>query len=213
MVQVVQLAQRIWPEQPSSVADRLIVALDVPDVSSARAVVHELSGVTDFFKIGLRLQFNGGLDLAKRLAGEGKKIFLDSKLFDIEETIVGVVDQVIGWGITYLTVHGDEFVVRAAVKGRNGSGNVKLLSVTCLTSLDINDLRDLGIGLTVEEYVKVRVNSALRAGCDGVISSALEARMIRDMVGSDFKIVTPAIVLLEMGPATRSASPLPRRPS
>ena len=84
-------------------------------------------------------------------------------------------------------------MVRAAVKGRNGSGDLKILSVTCLTSLDAADLEELGINQTVEQYVRLRVQSALRAGCDGVISSALEADMIRGMVPQYFKIVTPAI--------------------
>lgn len=209
MLSVVQLAETERLERPSSVSDRLIVALDVGDVEAARDIVRELRGVTSFFKIGLRLQFNGGLELARNLAAEGNKIFLDSKLFDIEETIVGVIDQVLSMGVTYLTVHGDASVVKAAVKGRNGNNNLKLLSVTCLTSLDASDLLDQGISLSVEEYVRNRVRSAINAGCDGVISSGHEAAMIRKMAPSGFKIVTPAIRSLgdSAGDQKRIATP------
>lgn len=188
------LAVRSLNEDASDehVRDKLIVALDVDSKDEARRIVDELDDVTSFFKIGLRLQFGGGIELARELAREGKKVFLDSKLFDIEETIVTAVEQVVKMGVTFLTVHGDEQVVRAAVKGKNGSA-LKILAVTLLTSLDDSDLKEMGYPFDTKEYVRRRTKFAMRAQCDGVISSGKDIGEIREISDSKLLIVTPGI--------------------
>ena len=173
-------------------AERLIVALDVPTIDEARAVVQTLGDTVQFYKIGLQLQMAGGLLLAKKFTAAGKKVFLDSKIFDIDETVTGAVERVANMGVNSLTVHGNGPTIRAAMKGR-GDSNLKILSVTVLTSLDAHDIRDLGYPCSVEELVMRRAQSALDAGCDGVIASGKEARQIRDIAGEHLLIVTPGI--------------------
>ena len=123
---------------------------------------------------------------------KGKKVFLDSKILDIDETVTRAVSGIADLGISFLTVHGNGAAIRAAIKGR-GNKNLKILSVTILTSLDAADMLDLGLSRSVEEYVMYRTKNALDAGCDGVIASGLEAKKIREMAGDHLLIVTPAI--------------------
>jgi orotidine-5'-phosphate decarboxylase len=173
--------------------DQIIVALDVPDVPAAQAIVKELGDHISFYKIGMQLQFNGGIEYAERLAKDnGKRVFLDSKLFDIGTTIELAVKNIIRMGVTFLTVRGDKQIVRSAVKARTGS-DLKILAVTVLTSLDQTDLAELGINMTIAEYVKLRTQFALDAGADGVIASGQEAEMIRELAEGRLKIITPGI--------------------
>jgi orotidine-5'-phosphate decarboxylase len=172
--------------------DRLIVALDVPTVEEAREVVAQLDSAVTFYKIGMQLQFAGGIQLAQELIGQEKKIFLDSKLLDIDQTITSAVANIAKMGVTFLTVHGPARVVQAAVKGRANS-HLKILSVTVLTSLDATDLADLGFECSVEELVLKRSRAALDAGADGVIASGQEANAIRKIAGNKLTIVTPGI--------------------
>lgn len=172
--------------------ERLIVALDVPDVAQAEALVDRLGDAAVFYKIGMQLQFTGGLDLARRLIDRRRKVFLDSKLFDIDETVTGSVANIARMGVTFLTIHGVGATVRAAVRGR-GESSLRLLAVTALTSLDAADLAELGIDCSVGDYVVRRARNALAAGCDGVIASGQEASRIRDLAGERFLIVTPGI--------------------
>jgi orotidine-5'-phosphate decarboxylase len=173
-------------------AERLIVALDVPTVDEARTLVRRLGQTVGFYKIGLQLHYAGGIDLARELSGQGKKIFLDAKLLDIDQTVTNAVENIARLGVDFLTVHGLGPTLRAAVKGRGG-GRLKLLAVTVLTSQGPEDMAELGTRFTVEELVLRRAKAALEAGCDGVIASGREAGPIRAMAGERLLIVTPGI--------------------
>jgi len=172
--------------------DRLIVALDVPTVENAERLVEMLGDSVNFYKVGLQLQFAGGLSFAEDLVGRGKKVFLDSKLLDIDQTITGAVANIAKMGVSFLTVHGNGPTIKAAIEGR-GNNPLKIFSVTALTSLDALDLADLGLKMSIEDYVLQRVDGALKAGADGVIASGLEAKKIRERVGDQLLIVTPGI--------------------
>jgi orotidine-5'-phosphate decarboxylase len=172
--------------------DRLIVALDVPTVDEARALVTRLGAAVTFYKIGLQLQYAGGIDLARELKAQGKKIFLDSKLLDIDQTVTGATANIAKLGLDFLTIHGHAPTLRAAVKGRGDSG-LMLLAVTVLTSMGAADMDELGTRFSVEEMVLRRAQTALDTGCDGVIASGQEARQIRALAGDLLRIVTPGI--------------------
>lgn len=178
---------------PDTPTDRLIVALDVPSAAEARALVRRIEPAVSFFKIGHELLFGGGLELARELKGEGKRIFLDMKLLDISNTVEKAVANVAQLGVDLLTVHGhDGKTLRAAVAGR-GSSCLKLLSVTVMTHLDAADLREQGISETPADLVVRRARMAQDASFDGVIASGEEAARIRAATGRDFLIVTPGI--------------------
>lgn len=175
---------------------RLFVALDMPDVAAAEALVDRLGDDVAAYKIGLELMFGGGIALAQTLKREGKSVFLDMKLLDIPNTVEKAVANIGGLGLDFLTVHGtDRKTLDAAVMGR-GSSRLKLLAVTVLTSLDALDLVEQGIGGTTPAKLVVRrALMAKAAGFDGVIASGLEAAEVRAAVGADFLIVTPGIRL------------------
>lgn len=173
--------------------DRLIVALDVPTPGEARATIDRLGDAVSFYKIGMQLQFNGGLDLARDLVAEGRRVFLDSKLFDIDETVARAVENIARMGVHFLTIHGNGRTIRAAARAR-GDAALKLLSVTVLTSLDAADLEDLGFeGVDVPTLALHRARKALEAGADGVIASGQEAAAIRDLSKGGLLVVTPGI--------------------
>lgn len=173
-------------------ADRLIFALDYGSAEEAREMVDRLEGVVQFFKIGLTLQFAGGLELAKELIAEGKKVFLDSKVFDIPEQAQGAAASIAKLNVSFLTVHGDKSILQAAVKGR-GDSPLKLFAVTVLTSLDDQDLADMGWTKPVADVVRYRTQLALNAGCDGVIASGHEAAMIKQSTNGGLLIVSPGV--------------------
>ena len=175
--------------------DRLIVALDVPNVITGLELVKQLDTSVSFYKIGLGMLTSGGLALANELKAEyGKRIFLDMKLFDISATIEAAVKGISKFDIDFLTVHGDPSVVAAA---KNGAANskLKILAVTILTSLDRQDLDDSMIkDGEVIDLVSERASRAFEAGADGVIASPQECRAIRRLSNSRNKlIVTPGI--------------------
>lgn len=172
--------------------DRLIVALDVPNADQARKMVELLDGAVSFFKIGLQLQFGGGLAFAQDLVAEGKKVFLDAKVHDIEETVRLAVTNIAAMGVHFLTVHGSGETIRAATAAR-GASDLKIFSVTVLTNLDEDDLRDLGYDVPVNTLVQHRARQAMEAGADGVIASGLEAEDIRQLAGERLLIITPGI--------------------
>lgn len=176
----------------NDVRDRMIVALDVPTVWDAYRIVSTLGDGATFYKIGYRLAFAGGLDLARQLVTEGKKVFLDLKLHDIGNTVTEGVDSLTKLGVTFLTVHAYPQTMRGAVEGRAES-NLRLLAVTALTSYDDVDLRDAGYGLAVRDLVRLRAEQARTTGIDGIVCSAAEAEIVRDVVGSNMVIVTPGI--------------------
>lgn len=172
--------------------ERIIFALDVSSREEAERYVKELDGLISFFKIGIILNIVVGIDFINWLKEKDKKIFLDLKYFDVGETVKGAVKQVAHLGVDFLTVHGNGEIIKAAVEGKKGS-NLKILSVTLLTSLDAHDLKDLGFNISVKDFVLYRAKKALDAGCDGIITSGKEVRLIREKIGQKLLIVTPGI--------------------
>ncbi|VDC21291.1 orotidine-5'-phosphate decarboxylase [Pseudogemmobacter humi] len=175
--------------------DRLIVALDVPDVIGALKIVDRIGDAVGFYKVGLGMLTGGGLALALELKQEhGKRVFLDLKLFDIGQTIENAVRGLAGLGLDFLTVHGDPQVVRAAAEGKSGS-DLKILAVTVLTSLDRADLDANMIRPgDIHEITVERAARALSAGADGVITSPQEAAAIRALPEAAGRlIVTPGV--------------------
>jgi orotidine-5'-phosphate decarboxylase len=184
-------------EAALSVDERLIVALDVPDIDQAKRIVRELDGIVSFFKLGPWLQWVAGFeDLIDWLIEHDKKVFADTKGCDIPETMIGNVTGASARGISFLTVHGNGEVTSQGLKAAvNAKGrNLKLFLVTVLTSLGEEDLKDMGYEGSVEKMALQRAQKALDHGFDGVITSGREAAKIRELAGSDqFLIVTPGI--------------------
>ncbi len=178
--------------EPHNDRERLIVALDVAERAEAERIVEALGDSVAFYKIGLQLTFGGGLGLARALVSAGKRVFLDVKLHDIDQTVTSAVEQIARMGVEFVTVHGQGHAIRAAVEGRGESG-LKILAVTLLTSQGSEDLLADGVSLTVPELVIGRARRAMEAGCDGVIASGMEATAIREMAGERLLIVTPGI--------------------
>ena len=172
--------------------DRLIVALDVPSVREAEALVARLGETVSFYKIGYQLAFAGGIDFARVLTSAGKQIFLDLKLHDIGNTVAKGVESVVRLGATFLTVHAYPQTMHAAVDARAGS-NLRLLAVTVLTSYDDADLAAAGYDFTVSELVAERAAQARDVGVDGLVCSGEEAAALRPIVGASMVLVTPGI--------------------
>jgi orotidine-5'-phosphate decarboxylase len=169
----------------------IVIALDVSSVSEARALVAALGGDADFYKVGLELYAVGGMDFVRELKGQGKRVFLDLKLYDIGEQVKRAVAAISSAGVDFLTVHAVKQVMQAAVAGRTGS--LKLLAVTVLTSFDENDIRDEGYALTLAEVVEKRVGHAMEAGVDGIVCSSLEVANVRRMTGPKMTLVIPGV--------------------
>ncbi len=179
--------------------DRLIVALDLPQAAAARAFVEQLGDAVSFYKIGLELFMAGDyFELLEWLTSRGKKVFVDLKFFDVPETVRSAVRALAGSGATFATVHGNQAIMEAAARDK---GDLKILAVTVLTSLDRGDLDDLGFACDVEKLVLSRARRALETGVDGIVSSGLEAPMIRRELGSRLLVVTPGIRPVENKPA------------
>jgi orotidine-5'-phosphate decarboxylase len=177
---------------PISPRDRLIVALDLPAIADAEAMIARLGNSVTFYKIGLQLIFAGGIPLAEKLARAGKKVFLDAKLLDIDNTVAGAVASIAAMGVTFLTIHAYPQAMRAAVAAR-GAAPLKLLAVTVLTSMDEKDIAAAGYAGSVSALVARRAADARAAGIDGIVASPAEAAAIRQIVGRDVAIVTPGI--------------------
>src|SRR4051812_15098968 len=180
--------------QPARIApkDRLIVALDLPGLAEADAMIAKLGDSVTFYKIGYQLAFAGGLPLARQLADSGKKVFLDLKLHDIGNTVARGVESVAKLGATFLTVHAYPQTMKAAVEARAGS-DLKILAVTVLTSYDDGDLHAAGYRLGVSDLVEARAQQAQVLGVDGLVSSAEEAASLHRIVGHRMVLVTPGI--------------------
>jgi orotidine-5'-phosphate decarboxylase len=172
--------------------ERLIVALDVPTVTAAQALVARLGDAVAFYKIGYQLAFTGGLALAQELAGTGKRVFLDLKLHDIGTTVARGVESVARLGATFLTVHAYPQTMHAAVEAR-GDSALRILAVTVLTSYDDADLAAAGYDFTVPELVVERAAQARDIGVDGIVTSAAEAALARPVIGARMALVTPGI--------------------
>jgi orotidine-5'-phosphate decarboxylase len=180
--------------QPANIAarDRLIVALDLPSVAAAEAMIARLGEAVNFYKIGYQLGFAGGLPLVRQLADQGKKVFVDLKLHDIGNTVSRGVESVAKLGATFLTVHAYPQTMKAAVEARAGSG-LKILGVTVLTSYDDGDLHAAGYRLSVSDLVEARAQQAQVLGVDGLVSSPEEAALLHKIVGHQMLLVTPGI--------------------
>jgi orotidine-5'-phosphate decarboxylase len=179
-------ASRIAPR------DRLIVALDLPEVAAAEAMIARLGDSVTFYKIGYQLAYAGGLPLVGRLADAGKKVFIDLKLHDIGNTVARGVESIAKLGATFLTVHAYPQTMKAAVEARAGSG-LKILAVTVLTSYDDADLHAAGYRLGVSDLVEARAQQAQVLGVDGLVCSPEEAAALHKIVGHQMVLVTPGI--------------------
>lgn len=171
--------------------ERLILALDVPTIDAAKTLVESLGDACCFYKVGLELLMTGRyFELVDWLVRRGNSVFTDLKLFDVPNTVGSAVRQLVGRGITFVTVHGNDGMIEAACRAK---GDLKILAVTVLTSLDEGDIRDLGFQTDVSSLVLSRARRALEIGCDGVISSGREAAAIRAELGDRLLVVTPGI--------------------
>jgi orotidine-5'-phosphate decarboxylase len=185
---------------PKNIPDRerLIFAMDVADPQAARQLVEQLGDSVVFYKIGLELFMSGGyFELLDWMVARGKKVFVDLKFFDVPATVAAAVKQLRNRGVTFATIHGNQAIMEAAAAAK---GDVKILAVTVLTSLDRGDLDDLGFTVDVEKLVLSRARRALEAGCDGVVSSGLEAPMLREFIDHRLLVVTPGIRPVENKP-------------
>ncbi len=170
--------------------ERIIFALDVASEREAMTWLDRLGDSVRFYKVGLQLFLSGGLPVIARIVDRGNRVMVDLKFFDIPQTVHHAVAAIRNCGATFLTVHGNEAILRAAVAAR---GDTQILAVTVLTSFDESDLREMGLTGTMEDLVYCRARKALAAGCDGVVSSGLEAKKLRNEMGDQFLIVTPGI--------------------
>jgi len=180
--------------QPADIAprDRLIVALDLPGVAAADAMVAKLGDSVSFYKIGYQLAYAGGLPFTRELVNAGKKVFVDLKLHDIGNTVARGVESIATLGATFLTVHAYPQTMKAAVEARAGS-DLKILAVTVLTSYDDGDLHAAGYRFTVSDLVEARAQQAQVLGVDGLVSSPEEAASLRRIIGHQMQLVTPGV--------------------
>ena len=172
--------------------DRLIVALDLPGIEQAEAMIARLGDSVSFYKIGYQLSFAGGLPLVRKLADKGKKVFIDLKLHDIGNTVARGVASIAKSGATFLTVHAYPQTMKAAVEAREGT-NLNILAVTVLTSYDDADLHAAGYRFGVADLVEARAQQAQVLGVDGLVCSPEEAAILRKIVGHQMRLVTPGI--------------------
>ena len=178
--------------------ERLIFAMDVPNADAARRLADTLGDSVSFYKLGLELFMSGGaFELLDWMVGRGKRVFVDLKFFDVPATVAAAVRNLRNRGVTFTTVHGNQAIMEAAVEA---AGDVGILAVTVLTSLDRGDLDDLGFQCDVEQLVLSRARRALAAGCAGVVSSGLEAKLLRAGVDDRLIVVTPGIRPVENRP-------------
>lgn len=172
--------------------DRLIVGLDVPTVADAEQVVAGLGDAVRFYKIGYQLAYAGGFDFARELIADGRKVFLDLKLLDIDNTVARGVESVARLGAAMLTIHAYPKAMRVAVEAARGSG-LCLLGVTVLTSMDDADLGEAGYAEGAAALAARRAGQARDAGMGGIVCAAPEAATLRRVIGPDMALVTPGI--------------------
>jgi orotidine-5'-phosphate decarboxylase len=176
----------------TSARDRLIVGLDIPTIAEAEKIVSTLGDEVAFYKIGYQLAFAGGLEFARELAASGKKVFLDMKLLDIDNTVAKGVENIAKMGMSMLTLHAYPKAMKAAVEAAKGS-DLCLLGVTVLTSMDAQDVIDAGYGSDPHSLVLRRAEQARAAGMGGIVCSAEEAAAVRGIIGTEMALVTPGI--------------------
>lgn len=176
----------------STSREKLIVGLDLPTIAEAEKMIDTLGDAVSFYKIGHQLAFVGGLELARDLKAQGKSVFLDMKLLDIDNTVAKGVENIVKIGVDMLTIHAYPKAMSAAVTAAKGS-SLCLLGVTVLTSMDAADLAEAGYSDDPKTLVLKRAAQAREAGMGGIVASAHEAKAIREIVGSDMAVVTPGI--------------------
>lgn len=172
--------------------DHLIVGLDVPTLDEAASIVTTLGNTVDFYKIGYQLVFAGGLEFARDIIADGKRVFLDMKLLDIDNTVAKGVENIAKMNVSMLTLHAYPKAMRAAVEAARGS-SLCLLGVTVLTSMDEDDLIEAGYASNPASLVARRARQAVEAGMGGIVCSAAEAQNVRTITGPDMAVVTPGI--------------------
>ena len=171
--------------------ERLIMALDVSSIDEAKALVEELGDAVIFYKVGMELFMSGDyFGFIEWLKARGKKVFVDLKFFDIPATVGRAIKALSSKGVDLATIHGNDSIMEAAAQAK---GELKVLAVTALTSLDRGDLDDLGFQCDVKALVLSRAKRALQIGCDGIVSSGLEVAMIREELGEKLLVITPGI--------------------
>jgi orotidine-5'-phosphate decarboxylase len=170
--------------------ERIIVALDVENTGQAKEIVKRCESHVGFYKVGLQLFMASWFETVDWILDRGHKVMLDLKFFDIPETVKLAVAQVNNRGVSFATIHGNDAIIRAAVEAR---GDMKLLAVTVLTSFGEEDMRAMGMTQSVVDLVLFRAKRALELGCDGVVSSGMEAGRLREDLGERLLIVTPGI--------------------
>ena len=185
------MTQNFLSRKPIPHRERLIMALDVPSISEAKALVDKLGDAVVFYKVGMELFMAGDyFGFIEWLKQRGKKVFVDLKFFDVPATVGRAIRVLSGKGVDLATIHGNDAVMAAAAKEK---GRLKVLAVTALTSLDRGDLDDLGFQCDVEQLVLSRARRALEIGCDGVVSSGLEVAMLREYLDDRLLVITPGI--------------------
>jgi orotidine-5'-phosphate decarboxylase len=171
--------------------ERLIMALDVPSIPEAQALVEELGDSVVFYKVGMELFMSGDyFGFIEWLKQHHKKVFVDLKFFDVPATVGRAINALSNKGVDLATIHGNDAIMQAAAEQK---GDLKVLAVTALTSLDRGDLDDLGFQCDIKELVLSRAKRALTIGCDGIVSSGLEVSMIREQLSHKLLVITPGI--------------------
>ena len=170
--------------------ERIILALDVESPEQARELVKKTESRINFYKVGLQLFMASCFEIVDWLSARGHKVMVDLKFFDIPETVKLAVAQLNNRRVTFATIHGNDPIIRAAVAAK---GDLGLLAVTVLTSFDQEDMQAMGMTQSIEDLVYYRARRALELGCDGIVSSGLEAKRLRDRLGSKLLIITPGI--------------------
>jgi orotidine-5'-phosphate decarboxylase len=177
--------------KPIATAERLIMALDVPSIEEAKALVEELGDSVIFYKVGMELFMCGDyFGFIEWLKARGKKVFVDLKFFDVPATVGRAIAALSQKGVDLATIHGNDAIMEYAAKNK---GDLKVLAVTALTSLDRGDLDDLGFQCDVKELVLSRAKRALAIGCDGIVSSGLEVSMLREQLDNKLLVITPGV--------------------
>ena len=185
------MSQSFISTKPIPVRERLIMALDVPSISDAQMLVEELGDSVIFYKVGMELFMSGDyFGFIEWLKKRNKKVFVDLKFFDVPATVARAIKALSSKGVDLATIHGNDAMMAAAAKEK---GDLKVLAVTALTSLDRGDLDDLGFQCDVRDLVLSRAKRALAVGCDGIVSSGLEVALIREQLDHRLLVITPGI--------------------
>ena len=185
------MTESLLSNKPIPSQERLIMALDVPSFEEARRLVEILGDSVVFYKVGMELFMSGDyFGFIEWLKQRDKKIFVDLKFFDVPATVGRAIKALSSKGVNFATIHGNDAIMEAAAANK---GTLKVLAVTALTSLDRGDLNDLGFQCDLRDLVLSRARRALQIGCDGVVSSGLEAPLLRAELGHKLLVVTPGI--------------------